>query len=155
MLALMATCYCSEGFLLVDSILYSYRLPGRFQSLQLNKPQALETQTLQLTDTSLGNVGLEIEWSQRWPGTCSLLMTVRPKAIFINKSSFDLTVLYGKKFCLLQKGEMVISPDGLEVSLIIIYIRFTHNLCCDNAFSQFISSHIQFLESICSGNICR
>lgn len=108
-----------------DSLLFS-RLVGRFQPLQLNRPQFLMTHSCQLTDSSIGNVGLEIEWRQRWMGTRSLLMTARPRCLFTNKSSVDLTIIYGARFCLLQRSDSIISPDGLSVSATLI------GFCCRN-----------------------
>lgn len=105
-----------------------FRLYGRFQSLQLDKPQFLYSSSLHLTDVSVENIGLEIKWSQRWPGTSSLLMSVRPRCVISNRSASEITLIYGKRFCLLPQGDTIVSPEGLSVSLVLLSALFTREM---------------------------
>ena len=94
----------------------TFRLAGRFQPLSLSKSQQVMTNTLTLYDPLIGNVGLEVEWSQRWSGCNTLLMSIRPRCVFVSKSQADLTLVYGGHFSVLQSGETLICPDTLTVS---------------------------------------
>jgi len=96
-----------------------YRLAGRFQPISLPKPKTTLTSSLSLTDASLGALGLNIEWKQRWPGSRTLLMSIKPSCIIISHCDIDLTVIYGAKFCLLSAHESIIAPEGFHVSFLI------------------------------------
>ena len=92
------------------------RLPGKFQPLPLEKGQSTSANTLKIHNSQTDRVGLEIDWSQHWAGCASLLMTIRPKCIFINQSAADLTLVYDDEFCVIQSEQATFAPSALLVS---------------------------------------